>query len=244
MSSSPKLLDEKAVADSLERLAQDDELLVEAGERVWEVFREFVATKFVDHPDRLDLPLLIPTALLTAVLKVISPHGEFPIQPNQFWQIIDRCDISRTASASNAQMVVAELEAIWATATGESFEDGFDSEFSVMLRRFATIHGPIAMSLISEFVAREKCDAEVAAQALRCMGELDDSETRELRRQLLENALENPSHIIRDGALIGLSWLNDPRSIKPLEEAAQHEKYDLLRTELQKLILRLKGRDR
>ena len=47
--------------------------------------------------------------------------------------------------------------------------------------------------------------------------------TREARRELLERSLASPLHTVRDGAVVGLSMLRDPRSIPPLAAAAARE---------------------
>ncbi len=71
----------------------------------------------------------------------------------------------------------------------------------------------------AKIVSEGRTTGHVAAEVLRCAGEMRNEATREARRQLLERALESPSHVVRDGAVVGLSRLADPLAIPALAKA-------------------------
>jgi HEAT repeat protein len=134
-----------------------------------------------------------------------------------------------------------EIRTLFALARNEDFEDGFDSGLSRELTRFLLQHGDRAVELISDRVLAEGAAPYVSAAALRVLGEARQTATHEARRELLERSLRSPSHIVRDGAVLGLSDLHDPRSVPALEAAAAREDRPLLRANLMRLLERLRS---
>jgi hypothetical protein len=100
--------------------------------------------------------------------------------------------------------------------------------------------GDAAMEIVSDLILQNRAAPEVAAEALRCLGQVQSEATHEARRRLLERSLSSASHVTRDGAVAGLSSLRDPGAIPALEAAAAREDYRLLRANMFEVLERLK----
>ncbi len=194
--------------------------------------------------DKGPLPADFSDGLLISVLKLIAPDGKYPMEKGRFWQILDRYDPFSPWRPDGAirTRLATEIEGLFAASENESFDDGFDSELSLELQRLVLRHGNTTLEIVSEMVFEGRATPLVAAEALRSAGEMRNEATHEARRQLLERALASPSNITRDGAVVGLSHLGDPRTIPTLETAAAREDYRLLRANMLDLLEQLRGR--
>lgn len=77
---------------------------------------------------------------------------------------------------------------------------------------------------------------------LRMLGDMDLAETHDCRRELLEHVLLcSPVPNIRDAANIGLSLMDDPKSIPVFKKAIKKEKSVLLSKVLKKTLCQLEG---
>ena len=61
------------------------------------------------------------------------------------------------------------------------------------------------------------------SESLRWIGKIANPQTHLARRKLLEKSLNLKSPIARDGAILGISFLDDPMSIPALKQAIQRE---------------------
>jgi hypothetical protein len=111
------------------------------------------------------------------------------------------------------------------------------------IQRLVLEHGNAALETVSDLIAGERVAPEAAAEALACLGEMEHEATHGARRRLLERSLTCSSHVARDGAVVGLSDLGDPRSVPALEAAAQREEYCMLRANMLEVIEQLRGQD-
>jgi hypothetical protein len=185
----------------------------------------------------------ISDGLLVSVLKLIASNGKFPMEKGRFWQILDRHGpfSPLTPDDSARARLARKIESLLAAAVNENFEDGFDSDLSLELQRLVLKYGEPTVEIVGDLTAENRVAPSVAAEVLKCLGEIRNEETREARRQVLEHGLNAPSHFVRDGAVIGLSGLSDPRSIAALWAAAEREDHRLLRTNMAILVEHLKG---
>jgi len=200
---------DQAIVDA--RVAIDDGLLEYLKSRLW-VFRE-AGVRAADFSD----------GLLISVLKLIAPSGKYPMERGRFWQVLDRHDPFSPLGPEETDRarLAVDVESLFAAAMNETFEDGFESALSLELQHLVLKHGEVTLEIVSDLILRERVPREVAAEALRCLGGMRNEATHEARRQLLERSLASPSHVVRDGALIGLSSLRDVHAIPALETAAQ-----------------------
>ncbi|MFH1922415.1 MAG: HEAT repeat domain-containing protein [Planctomycetota bacterium] len=185
----------------------------------------------------------ISEGLLISVLKLIAPGGDFPMEKGRFWQILDRHGPFSPLEPEDSvrKRLMSEIEALFAAAENESFEDGFDSVLSLELQRLVLQHGDVALEIGSDLIFEDRAAPNVAREALVCLGEMEDEATHNGRRRVLERSLACSSHVARDGAVTGLSDLGDPRSIPALEAAGEREDYRLLRANMLELARQLRS---
>lgn len=121
------------------------------------------------------------------------------------------------------------------------FEDGVESPFSRELIRNLEKYGNVALEVLFDLILHARINPELAAEALRWLGYIENHETHEYRRWLLERSLECSSPRVRDGALLGLASLDDPKAIPSLKLAIEKEQVSELRHDMEQTILQLES---
>ncbi|MEH1949985.1 MAG: HEAT repeat domain-containing protein [Nostoc sp.] len=139
-----------------------------------------------------------------------------------------------------SEIIYSQLETLFIAGKEEYFEDGFESDFSKGLISFVQKYGNDAIEAIACFIVYEKVSSEVASEALRWLGEINHPESYKFRLWLLERSLSCPSSRVRDGAILGLSYLNDPHAITYLEQAIKQEKITELCEDMKQVLAQLK----
>jgi hypothetical protein len=129
-------------------------------------------------------------------------------------------------------MSISELEGqLFHDAREMVFVDGMETEFSRRLVRVVR-EAPFALDVITNMIVSGSVSEEVAAESLRWLGEMRDQDTHFQRRFLLEKSLLSESPRVRDGAVSGLSYLDDPHAEAYLKDAAQRETIESLREDM------------
>jgi hypothetical protein len=126
-------------------------------------------------------------------------------------------------------------------AADEIFEDGMESEFSKGLIGLIKKHGNDAIAELAYFVVYEKASAEATAEALRWLGLMDHLPSYHWRLWLLERSLGSRSGRIRDGAVLGLAFLDDPAAIPYLRQAVDREPVKELRADMEQVLAQLES---
>lgn len=144
---------------------------------------------------------------------------------------------SETKVTERIPDIDANLGEIFKLARWESFEDGVESDFSRALLSFIEQHGRLAMEAVDFFIRSASGADEIIAEALRWLGHMGGHpQTYEYRFYILVKSLEYLSPQVRDGALLGLSFLDDLRAVPPIEEAIKNEKCEGLREDMKQVI--------
>ncbi|MDR3614727.1 MAG: HEAT repeat domain-containing protein [Candidatus Obscuribacterales bacterium] len=128
------------------------------------------------------------------------------------------------------------LKRLGTLACESDFEDGMETSFSLAIVDLVRAHGGDAVNALERWINTKASNTEAAAEALRWIGRVDDSPTHEYRRWLLERSLASGIARIRDGAVIGLSSLNDPKAIPALKAAFRFESNNELKVDIGDLI--------
>ncbi len=132
------------------------------------------------------------------------------------------------------------LDEIFGAAHNEVFHDGMDSEFSDKLIIFLGQQGIWGATALTNFIVAEKVSPQSILEALKWIGKIRDPITQRQRRWLLERSLSNLNVIIRDGAILGLSSMDDPSSIPAVERVLKQEENLMLREDMEQLLDQLK----
>lgn len=123
------------------------------------------------------------------------------------------------------EKIELDVENIFVAAREETFENGMITKFSHGILSIVRQHGDSAIDALKFFILNEKVNPEIAGEALRWLGDMDDEPTYLSRRDLLEKALaECSSPMVKDGANIGLAFMDDPHAIPFLRMAIKAEK--------------------
>lgn len=176
-----------------------------------------------------DLELLKP---FSGIFEAQGPNERASLSPES----------SLGTAADQSQMSMRRIKGIFAAGESEIFEAGMESKFSEGLVETVKQYGQYAMNAIAELIPGDNTEPEVAAEALCVLGDLDDATTYGSRSSLLIESLESKSSRVREGAILGLSCLQDPRSIPLLKEARENEPYGFLRQYIKQVLQILEER--
>jgi hypothetical protein len=134
------------------------------------------------------------------------------------------------------------LHDLFLSALDEEFEDGVESKFSTGLVDFVRRYGEQAIKLLSGFIQNKTVNAESAAEALRWIGRMHDPITFRYRVWLLGLCLSARSLRVRDGAVLGLAFMDSTKTIPVLEAAVINEPSKELKQDMQHLLDHLRAR--
>jgi hypothetical protein len=124
----------------------------------------------------------------------------------------------------------------------EFFHDGMESQFSLALISMLSVHGADFLSAISEYLFSGEGKPEVVSEALRWLADYGTPETLTKRWSILRHSLKSPSHVVRDGAILGFAALDDPRARNLLLEARNIEEIKELQLLIEHVAARLSRR--
>jgi len=132
------------------------------------------------------------------------------------------------------------LVTLFHEAQDEVFEDGMESVFSRRLLTLLADHGEMAMNQIILLAEEDEIAPEVLAETLRWFGHMADGVAYAHRRLLLEHSLHHASARVRDGAILGFAFLEDPGTIPALERALRQEPHATLRADIEQVLADLR----
>lgn len=141
-----------------------------------------------------------------------------------------------TQQVENREEIRQSISRLLGIGQQEHFEDGMENDFSRGLTSLIETYAEPAVEELAALLESGKVNAELAAETLVCLGRIEEGVTYLKRRTLLEEALSSSSHFIRDGALVGLSYLDDPHAISHLRLAIEREMNTQLRRYMQQLL--------
>jgi len=142
----------------------------------------------------------------------------------------------------SVEAVEREIAALFRRAASEEFEDGMESDFITRLLAMVRIYEATAMLSIQDLILGGKATDEASAEALRWLGDMEHEPTYQYRRWLLEKALlSGSSLIVRDGANVGLAFMNDPHAIPVLKRAIEETRSKVFRKVLSQTLLQLEN---
>lgn len=138
--------------------------------------------------------------------------------------------ISRETEARN------ETTEIYSFADGYLQHDGISDLLYSKIEALYAKYGDLATKFIKVLFDEHNVNSEVINDSLAIIGDITHPETASSRLELLEHYLFSSSHYIRDGAILGISNMNDPSAIYSLEKAAKEEVLDEIQKDILKVI--------
>lgn len=187
-----------------------------------------------------------------------TDSGNSPLFENLFKRVLNKPDTQSTQSVQtiehykeNAEsstsastipaFLVKQVNLLFTEAKEEIFEDGMESYFSVNLSEIIKAYGHSAMEAVISVVLSNQSNVDVVSEALRVIGKLNHKTTYRDRLWLLERCLYSDSARIKDGAVLGLAFMDDPMAIPPLKSAIEREKLPDLRHDMEQVLAQLEG---
>ena len=148
---------------------------------------------------------------------------------------------SSTIKQDYSKELSEEIYSLFKASDEQNFEDGMETEFSQKLIFLIKEYADEAIEIITGIIIYERVNAEVATEALRWLGNIDHAPSYRFRLWLLERSLSCSKARIRDGAILGLSSLNDPHAISYLKLAIEQEKCTELRKDMEQVLAQLES---
>ncbi|MCY3778917.1 MAG: hypothetical protein OXG78_01285 [Chloroflexi bacterium] len=183
----------------------------------------------LDRIEQLNIHVLGP-----GVFEVDNPHTYF--SESSFERISDS-----TASnwLHNAEPEVPKIQLqtqianVFSLGDTIRVESGMVNDFSLELERLIRNHGKSALDSIQRYILQERTTTYLAMEALKYIGNFRIDALHHQRRKMLERCLrESRFAWVRDGASLGLSFMDDPLSIPALKKAIQRESNQELKEDL------------
>ena len=133
-----------------------------------------------------------------------------------------------------------DVEEIFTRGEFAKVESGMINDFSLGLERLIGRHGKLALDHIQKYILEESATTYLAMEALKHIGSFDLERLHHQRRIMMENCLrESRFAWVRDGASLGLSFMDDPQSIPSLKDAIASETNEELREDLKQVLEQL-----
>ncbi len=147
--------------------------------------------------------------------------------------------VSSTEKIPPVQSLERALQQVFAESRHDVFEDGMKSEFSRRLVELVLRKGEAALLELNAQFRAGTTSKNLVAEALRWLGLIRDAQTHAFRRWILTDMLRSSSISIRDGAIVGLSSLDDPATKPAVQVCLKVEESEELRRDLAQLLQQL-----
>ena len=184
--------------------------------------------------------LVVAVAVLAAALAAGGSHSNtLTTSPRR--RLDGEFAESGTAAFECDVEILDEVRRLFDEGAGEFFQDGLHSHFSHCLLNLLARNGGAALHAIAQYLASDAARDDVVSEALRWIADYQDPATMSERGRLLRRSLQKSSPRVRDGAVLGLSTMDDPRAIPSLEEARRTESIHELRRLIDAVIEQLRA---
>ena len=153
---------------------------------------------------------------------------------------------SATSDAINAELLleaklVTQFETYVREAKSERFVDGMASTFATRVHQSLINNGHVAVAAWHRILMRTGNLYETGEELLRQLGLLRHESTHQLRLRALTDNLSSTDLRIRDAAILGLSFLEDPSALQALRQARSLETDPWLQEDLDSVIKQLEA---
>jgi hypothetical protein len=161
------------------------------------------------------------------------------LSADPYWQIVGS-STAPTRDPRNTEKT-HQFRFAFQRAAKEHFEDGMSSDFTNELETLVRHTRNDTKAILLSLLEDETISSSVWAEAMRWLGRAGGLLSNSSRLSLLEKGLTSIHPAIRDGAILGLSSLDDPSAITRLERAAANEPIAQLRKDMEAVISQLKS---
>jgi len=122
----------------------------------------------------------------------------------------------------------------------EEFDTDIAYEFTHALEILILGKGKQSILIIDSLIKKSILNDDLIAETLRALGRIEDDNTKDERYGLLISSIKNGASIVRDGAVSGLSFLDDKRALPQLQMLLETETIPILKNNIEVVIKGLK----
>lgn len=154
------------------------------------------------------------------------------IQTHPYHEVFD------TVSTYTAQISASELQTeqsvinIFDAYQHEEFDTDIAYDFTNALDILIRANGKPAVRIINNLINKHILNNNIISETLKALGRIEDENTKYERYELLIGSIRNQSAIIRDGAVSGLSFLDDKRALPQLRMLFETETTPILKSNI------------
>lgn len=146
-----------------------------------------------------------------------------------------------TMPSPQSEAIGQAVEALFDAGAEEFFEDGTESGFSKGLTSIILSHGNAAIDVLSDIILGSRVNPDVASEALRSLGRIEQPPTHRNRLGVLARALQSSDPQVRYGAALGLASMDDPQAIAFLARAIEGESIEPIRQVMKQVLAQLEA---
>jgi len=154
------------------------------------------------------------------------------IQTHSYHEVFDTVSTyTPQISASDLQIEQSAIN-IFDAYQHEEFDTDIAYEFTNALDILIRANGKPAVRIINDLINEQILNDDIISETLKALGRIEDENTKEERYQLLMGLIKDDSAIIRDGAVSGLSFLDDRRALAQLRILFETETVPILKNNI------------
>lgn len=146
---------------------------------------------------------------------------------------------SETKNSVKEEIFKEKFNNLLILALDTIFEDGIENDFSRKIFQFIKYIGIEFIFIINDYLSQKNKNINISYEILKIIGRSEDKQTKGIRRWLLEKNLNQKDYLIKDGAIIGLSYIDDPKSIPIIKNQISHEHNPAIIEDLKDLLEQL-----
>ena len=152
----------------------------------------------------------------------------------EFYTIQDRIQTHHVAQISldNLQVERSVIKLL-DSYRHEEFNTDIAYEFTNQLDTFIQANGESAIRIINDLLKKQAFDENIISETLKALGRIEDEYTKDQRYQVLMGFIQDSSALIRDGAVSGLSFLDDKRALLQLRMLFEKETITILKSNIE-----------
>ncbi len=114
----------------------------------------------------------------------------------------------------------------------EEFDADIAYEFTNTLAILIRANGKPIIRIINNLIKKFDLSNDIISETLKALGRIENENTKEERYQLLMGLIKDDSAIIRDGAVSGLSFLDDRRALPQIRMLFETEAVPILKSNI------------
>ena len=165
---------------------------------------------------------------ISETLHTIIRHTE----TQTYHEISDTLSTSAPPISSNDVQIEQSAINLFDAYRHEEFDTDIAYEFTNDLDTFIQANGKSAIPIINNLIKKQALDDDLISETLEALGRIEDENTKDQRYQVLIGFIKHNSPIIRDGAVSGLSFLDDKRALFQLRMLFETETVSILKNNI------------